>query len=188
MTASAEITPPIAHYLMRIDQAEQDLKEGVFSADGLITPASDSSSGYKVRLWDKIGAKTVMCATASDVNLCLTEARSAAVHKHLVERHVSHAFYQSFFNAVDARRPLHMTNAELRLCGAYRKIAKAIGVYNAFIRDEDQSKHDPESQKVFRALSIAVDRAIKRANNLYAEVEAEAADASGNLVDLVKKI
>ncbi len=69
-----------------------------------------------------------------------------------------------------------MTNAELRLCGAYRKIAKAIGVYNAFIRDEDESKHDPESQKVFRALSIAVDRTIKRANNLYAEVEAEAAD------------
>lgn len=172
MTEQSNMTPPIADLLKQLEEAQLNLEKGVFPADGLIAPASDGDC-YIVRVWDKTGPKIVQCATASDAIIRLTEAKAEALSGRYVARQVSHRFYQSFFEAVDARSPLTITETEARLCGVAKKIAEAILLYDTVIRGGDESKAIPKSRA--RAIYLGLDRLIQRANDLYAKVEAEAA-------------
>ncbi|URK88009.1 hypothetical protein LP421_10540 [Rhizobium sp. RCAM05350] len=158
--APAKITPPLAEYLKRIDQAKRDFAKGVFPDDGLVSPASNGGLGFEVRILDKTGAKTVECPTAADVNMCLNVGRDRALSDRNIARQVSNDFYQAYFDAINARRPLQVTEREARLCGVCRKLANALSWYDGMNREMDEG--ETISRIRSRAVTLLVDRLIQR--------------------------
>lgn len=174
MPSQTKITPPIAHFLKQIEEARRNLATGEFPDDGLVAPTSNG--GYSVRSWDRAGPRVNECATTSDAIMCLTVAANAALSKQYVARHISRHFYQAFFEAVDARRPRSVTPLEANLCGAGKRLARAMVDYNAINDQRLDSGRNSKVPDEFPGVALRVDRMIKRANALYEKVQAEAVD------------
>ena len=171
ISRSKAVTPPIADFLNQLEENRSNFARGIFPADGWIAPASDG--GYSVRAWDKRGMKIEHCPTASDVSIGLAKLTYAVLSSPAVARHVSHQFYKEFYEAVDARRPRLLTAAEAKLCGGARKIAEAMPLYLEAIRNRDENEDisRDEATRTLRTSTFRIDRFIRRANSLLANVE-----------------
>jgi hypothetical protein len=172
VASSNKVTPPIADFLNQLEKNRLNFALAIVLADGWITPTSDEDGVirfYSVRSWNRNGSTVERCTTTFDVENCLDRLKQAVLSSRYVVRHISHNFYQEFFEAVDARRPRSLTAAEAEVCGTAMKLDVAMSTYNALVRN----RVDEEPTKIYAA-SSAVERWIKRANLLFAKVEAEA--------------
>jgi hypothetical protein len=171
---SKELTPPIADFLIRLEENRSNFSKGIFPANGWIAPADDGV-GYVVHLWDKFGPTVEFCPTSADVVMRLIKARDATLTRQYVARQISHEFYQKFYEAVDARKPRSLTEVEAKLCGIVGKINEAMLAYTANVRETAGRKSTPDVTQKFRRSALGVDRLLKRAHALYAKVSSEAA-------------
>jgi hypothetical protein len=170
---SNKVTPPIADFLNQLERNRLNFAVAIVLPDGWITPTSDEDGVirfYSVRSWNKNGPTVERCTTTFDVENCLDRLQQAVLSSRYVVRHISHNFYQEFFEAVDGRRPRSLTPAEAQVCGTARKLDEAMSTYNALVRNRAE-----EAPTRIYAAASAVDRWIKRANLLFAKVEADAA-------------
>jgi hypothetical protein len=160
---SKELTPPIADFLLQLEETRSIFAKGMFPANGWIAPASDGGSGCDVRTWDRnVGLKVIRCPTPLKVVACLNKLETAALSSPAVGRHISHHFYKVYFEVVEARRPRSWTSEEARLCGVGRRIDAAMTKYNAILRDRANV-----SVPRLRAATYRVDRLIRQANAIY---------------------
>jgi hypothetical protein len=169
---SKKVTPPIADFLNQLERNRLNFAVADFSVDGWIIPTSDNDGVirfYSVRTWNANGITVEQCVTALDVENCLDRLQNKVLSSSSVVRHISHNFYQEFFEAVDARRPRSLTPVEAQVCGAARKLDEAMLSYDALVRNRVD-----ETPIRMRAAASKVDSWIKRANWLFAKVEAEA--------------
>ncbi len=160
---SKGLTPPIADLLLELEETRSILREGMFPANGWITPASDGGGGCDVRTWDRnAGLITIHCMTPLKVLACLNRLEKAAVSSPVVARQISHEFYKKYYETMEARRPRSWTSGEARLCGVARRIDDAMLAYNILVRDRADV-----SVPRLRAASYRVDRLIRMANAIY---------------------
>ena len=185
-----ELTPPIADFLLQLEETRSTFEKGMFPANGWIAPASDGSMGCDARTWDRnAGLITIRCTTPLKVVACLNRSEKAAVSSPAVARQISHDFYKKYFETMEARRPRSWSATEVRLCGVARRIDRAMLAYNAFVRDRANV-----SLPKLRAASSCVDRLIRQANAIYEGIKngqnlrtSVDLDTSGNSGDFIQK-